>query len=468
MEKEKIIKAKEKELKKLQLQEALKPYKGYFFVMLIVVFLNFMVDQFASSLNNLIYANALLSFTGLSSTMDPAYIDANASFQTTFTIIGGIFAVFIPFYKSLSDRFGRKKFLWINSLLIGIGSLIIMRATDIWGYIIGYSIVATFFEGDVHQIYLIEESPEKWRTTIVTGCKGLGILGASLLGAIRLVLVQNGGVEWWRWLAFIPVVTAAVTVIISIFLIKDTGAFRKNRIKVLTHELAELKGEEEKTESKAEQKEKGGLIRSIGYMFKHKQTRAIFFTTLCIAGAMIFSVYYPTAMGIGTLSEEEISTAAIVWPFLEGFFAIVSGVLADRIGRKKSFAIMTGLSLIGAVLWIGSINYGFGGITVGIVYGLLVGGYWAARSILTINMITESSPTEIRASVQAACAFIGGLSFNVLNLVFSWTMGIVPNHMILFLCIYAVLTLASLFFGIFKVKETKGINLNTVTEKDFE
>lgn len=60
-------------------------------------------------------------------------------------------------YKTLSDRYGRKIFLVINTL--GIGLFLISVSTNIPAYAIGACVIQFFVPHDMQQVYIYESSP---------------------------------------------------------------------------------------------------------------------------------------------------------------------------------------------------------------------------------------------------------------------------------------------------------------------
>ena len=72
-----------------------------------------------------------------------------------------LFMFLMPFYKSFSDRFGRKIFLVINTIGMGIGMLICMIAPNYVWYLIGTVFYGFFTPNDMQVIYIMEVSPKE-------------------------------------------------------------------------------------------------------------------------------------------------------------------------------------------------------------------------------------------------------------------------------------------------------------------
>lgn len=66
-------------------------------------------------------------------------------------------------YKPLSDRYGRRIFLIINTLGMGIGTALVSLATNIPVYLIGAAITAFFTPHDMQAVYIQECAPAEHR-----------------------------------------------------------------------------------------------------------------------------------------------------------------------------------------------------------------------------------------------------------------------------------------------------------------
>ena len=56
-----------------------------------------------------------------------------------------IIILILPFYKALADRLGRRLFLFINTIGMGMGMLICMVAPNIYIYIVGLLVIKFLF-----------------------------------------------------------------------------------------------------------------------------------------------------------------------------------------------------------------------------------------------------------------------------------------------------------------------------------
>lgn len=471
----KLIKNAERELAKRQLQLATPRLKGYFILMLIVVLLNYIIDMFASSINGIVYSDALLSFIGSRDVSSPAYTNASLKFDGYHSLITGLTLVILPLYKSLSDKFGRKLFLWLNTLFTGIGMFIMLNAKNVFGYAVGYVVISFFFSGDVHQLYLIEEAPKKYRTTIGAVVSCLGSLAASGIGILYTLLVtEETAVNGWRNVMFILAALAVPIVLISVISLKDTSVFLKKRVEYLTNYISELSGEGPKSSENANPEAvkaaRGGIFRSFGFIFSHRQTRMIFFVSLLTACGMVFSKHYSTMLNFQALSKSDIGIVATIFPIVQALFAVPFGFLSDKIGRKFSYIVSMLIGAVSFPLFMLGASSGFHPVVLGLMYGLTAGGYWTARNTLQFNMMSESAPTHMRASVVSILGIFATAGYAVYNIL----LGLISNklgggdvRLPYTIGFVAAVVLAVALFA-FGVRETKDSDLDKITGEEYE
>ena len=71
------------------------------------------------------------------------------------------------FYRPLSDRFGRKIFLVINTLGMSLGMLVIALSHNLALYVVGAVIIFFFVPHDMQVVYVMESAPAKHRAKIM-------------------------------------------------------------------------------------------------------------------------------------------------------------------------------------------------------------------------------------------------------------------------------------------------------------
>jgi MFS family permease len=157
-----------------------------------------------------------------------------------------------------------------------------------------------------------------------------------------------------------------------------------------------------------------------------------------------------------------VSVALIIYPLVNGVVTIVSGFFSNKLGRKKACLILGGLALVGLLLFVLACRLNWGPVAAGIAYGCSIGGLWSMSDTMILTMPAESSPSGMRASVMGTISvmigagmFIGRALFLVLQNFF--------ERDILFLCIGVPFMAVSLILLMTKVKETKDVDLDSIT-----
>ena len=106
---------------------------------------------------------------------------------------------------------------------------------------------------------------------------------------------------------------------------------------------------------------------------------------------------------------------------------------------------------------------------VGAFAGLAVGAHWATGDLVAL-LSTESSPTNLRASIETTRVIISYV-ISMLSTVGSLVLiNLLGDARIAIVCL--IIALIGYILGILmlmiKVRDTKGVDMNTVSAKDFE
>lgn len=151
---------KQKEIAKWEKEKA-RPKKSYYIIYLIfIVSLIYVTDEIASQIGTLMkteIANDLMSKFG----------EKSVGMLDIVSFIGIPFQALSIFYKPLSDRFGRKIFLVINTLGMSLGMLMIALSHNLALYVVGAVIIFFFVPHDMQVVYVMESAPAKHRAKIM-------------------------------------------------------------------------------------------------------------------------------------------------------------------------------------------------------------------------------------------------------------------------------------------------------------
>ena len=463
---EKRIARKAKEAQELQRRKKeleRKNPKGYLWYLLVVLSIVYIVDEITSAMGSSMQPEVVTDFF-----VNRLGMEYNTGVATFTAMSAPVYSAMIlmPFYKALADKYGRKLFLVLNTIGMGIGMAICMVAGGPWIYIFGMLVINFVMYNDMQVIYVMECAPEKHRAKLTALTKAVALLGVTLIPVLRDVFMGSDGSQW-RKVFMIPAAIAAVVGIAAIFLLKETPVFLQKRVAYL-----EMTDEERATKAAAEKKaadeSKGGVGRAIKFMIKHKQSRAVAICAMVFVAATGVTSYYTSIMHTGGMTTEQVTQAMYYIPFFNALMTLVGGFITDGLGRKKSAVVLSIVAFLGLLSFVLCANFGMSPVLVGISYGLFIGGLWSVADMLCLIISGESSPTHLRASVLATMSLVSGLGGMVSGIAITVGMLFVKSIGMLSLCICAPFMFLAILILITKVHETKGIDLNTVTGEEWD
>lgn len=461
-----LRKAKEqKELAKWKKEQARPQRKSYLVYLIVVLSLVFIMDSVATEICTKMKAEICGDLFGGST----AVMDTLGMLASAVMIAGAI-------YKSMSDRFGRKIFLVINTVAMGLGMFIVYLAGQLGSaavYITGSLFITFFIAHDMHAVYVLETMPAERRFTMLSIVSAIASLGAILIPILRRAVMGNN-TDLWNRVFLVPAVLAAVIGLIAMITARETDVFIRNRIRFL--EMTEAEREAEKQQRRAESQAQGGLLSAFKFAFRHKQLRWLFICTMFVSVAMIGTMYYQQIMTYGyevtygAATPEVVTDALMVMPVIGAIFTLAKGFISDKFGRKPVAVVMASLTLIGIVGFFLGITFAWSPVLVGIFTGMYTGGYWCTSDAIGGNMCAEAAPTNLRASVlgaQSLCNMVGmGVSYPAMILV-SIIAGNGALGITCLLCV-AIPLVATIVLFLAKVAETKGIDLGTVCGDEWD
>lgn len=453
----------ERELQRRKLQLQKKHPKGYLWYLLVVLSIVYIVDEITSAMGSSLQSEVVTDF--FVNGMGMEYNTGLAAF----TAMGApVYCVMIlmPFYKSLADRFGRKLFLVINTIGMGIGMGICMVSGSPLIYIFGMLVINFVMYNDMQVIYVMECAPEKHRAKLTSLTKAVALMGVTLIPVLRDAFMGNDGSQW-RKVFLIPAIVALVVGIAAIFLMDETPVFLSKRVGYLemTDEERAAKAASEK---KAADESKGGVGRALKFIFKHKQIRAVAICALVFMSATGVTSYYESIMKTGGMDTAQVTQAMYYIPFCNALMTAIGGFITDGLGRKKSAVILSIVAFLGLASFVLCANFGLSPIIVGISYGFFIGGLWSVADMLCLIIAGESSPTHLRASVLGTMSLMSGMGGMISGVAITVGMLFVKSIGILSLCICAPFMLFAIILLMTQVHETKDVDLNTVTGAEWD
>lgn len=455
----------QKELKK-RIKELEKPVTGkYLWFLMIVLAIVYIVDEVTSNIPSSLQSEVVEEFFVRGMGMDlTTGVAALTGMMSPFYAMLAI----APFYKALADRFGRRLFLVINTLGMGLGMFLCFVTKSIYGYLIGMFIIRFVIPNDMQVMYIMECAPEKHRAKLCSAAKAVALLGVTLVPVLRTVFMGNDGTKW-REVYLIPAVIAAIVGLAALFLLRETPVFLSTRIAHLRKSEEERAAQAE-VPKKKDAGENGGVIQAIKFIFKHKQTRYLAICALIFAAGTAVTSYYEPIMKSGGMSTEQITTAMFFFPFFNALLTAVGGFITDTVGRKGSVIIQSAIAVVSLAGFIIASNMAAAPAIVGIFYGLFLGTLWSVSDLLFLIMPGESTPTNLRASVIGTMTLMLGLGTafaTILVSVISVFLSHIPLGWLWFAACVPFMVIAIVIL-IFKVHETKDNDLNTITGLEWD
>ena len=458
---EKRAVAERRELSRLEKEYSRTKGAHYLLFVMLVLTVIYVVDEITSNMNAAMQPYVLFDLFHISSrsVSDSAYTGA-INTVAPWQVASNLFLIITPFYKALSDKYGRRLFLMINTVGMGVGMLIVMTSQSVLQYILGMLAMMFFTPNDMQVLYIMETAPKAKRATYSFVAKGIALISVSLIGVLSRAFLREDAPGSWRMVYLIPVIVAIVIGLVSFLLVRETPVFVEQRRAWLS-----LSEDERRARAAAEAKsgasEEGGVFRALKFIFKTPQLRWILIAGFLFFATTFYTSYYATVLE-GAMSTELVAVALIVYPFFNGLVTIASGFFSDKLGRKKVCVLLGSLALVGLALFVLACRLGWGPVAAGIAYGCSIGGLWSMSDTIILTMPAESSPSGMRSSVMGTISVMIGAGMFIGQILFIVLQNFVSMDL-LFLFICVPFMALSLLVLLTKVKETRDVDLDSIT-----
>lgn len=356
---------------------------------------------------------------------------------TSVAVLIGLFAR--PLTGFISDRKGRRHFIWVGYLLL-FASRIFQGLSRIWWHLIPPQAVYELGRGmrnPPREALLAESVPQNERGRVYALLESMDTAGAiigPLLGlAFFSIFLWKGISEElsYRLIFFI----AALPTIISVFIIatktREVRSFEKTP-------------EEQKSASPQTSKIKGILTQ-------HKVL--LLFTVISCLFALwavtenFMLVAATKILGISRANRAQVLLVVILYWFINATYApsaLYSGSLSDKIGRKIpvliSFVILAVLTL------------GFAFVTKYWQISILFACHGIYQGFLKPSqkaLVADLAPTEIRATIMGTYSWATGLSAIPATAIFGLLWDLSGGWKLPFLLSGVFIALCALLLGLF-------------------
>jgi len=380
--------------------------KGYLIFLFIYMFLYEFMDSYTSS-----YYTSVVS-----------YIEADFGIDdSTFYLIQAIASVgllLVLVIQNMADVWGRKPIMIVVFFGMGFASFILLISPNIMVFTIGFLLSWVFFSSDIWVIIISEEAPAEKRGTYSYIIAVLGAFGAIAIPVCRSIFVKVApSVDPTAWRGMNYLALLAMPLAFLGFGMKETIAFknRKNVKKLPTDGKKEILVKEKQKKLllpfKTEHKVKLIIFMVFGLMMGMSaavnSTLEVFFTSNIV-------IKYGASPDVVT----NITYVVILGTFV--FFGI-TGIIADKLGRKRLFYIYFAINTIFFVILVFFVDplAASGSYWVFALAGFFVNGSFWGIFMLSKTYCVENFPTSIRGTSSGWRSFMYAIGLIVGSLISS-------------------------------------------------
>jgi putative MFS transporter len=411
--------------------------KSYFFYMIIVLMFVEILDTYSTLYPTAIPSKIIEEF------LSDYSINVANSMMALVIAIATLGTYFVFLNQFFADKFGRKILLVFTVFGMAFSSLLLFFSTNIIQYTIYLFLLYIFFSSDIWTIYLNEESPAAkratWTNIVLIG--GLG--GAVILFLLRSIFISDT-ISNWRGMTLFAIFLGFPLGFLILFSFKETSKFQEMKEKKLLHQKT--------------------FNKNLKILFKSSNRNGYF--AILLSGFIInFNYVFRSLLesfitNSSYLSQDDATLIILLISLCTFIGYIVTGIIADKYGRKVIFYIYSILQPISIVLLVMGVNLPANAL---IIVALSGGVAYLTSQCMTvlIRIVTiEITPTEARGM---------GTGFKSLIAAFGMTIGLILSSISIF---YLGLGITFILFSLpyliiipiihFFLKETKGIDLSDV------
>lgn len=466
----------QKEIARLEREKAKPKRGGYLAFLILIICIVYITDEIASQIQTLMK-------TEIATDLLAKYGESSIGVLDILGIIAFPFQGLSLLYKPLADKYGRKPFLVLNTFGMGIALLFIFLSNNLVLYVIGATLAAFFVPHDMQVVYITESSPPKHRAKIYSVVKGVSTFGVMLVPLFRRLFMTTA--SEWRMVYLVPALLGIVVSLVALMTLRETDAYIESRLKYLRMTDEERDAAKNAKDSSDSQ---GGLIAAIKFVAHHKQLRwlyiAVAFGTMGVLITMQYQaiisygyaqaglaqgIYSTLESALDAVSVGAVTSALFMFPIGSGLIQLSHGFISDKWGRKPAIVSMAAATIISLILFSAGAEKAWNPYLVGFFSGVCIGSFWACTDINTM-MVGESAPTNLRSSIISLSMFALGVGYVVtyaigIPLITYFGNSSIPT---VSLCLALPTLAVSMLILIFKTKETKGTDLETVTGSEWD
>ncbi|HLS93295.1 MAG TPA: sugar porter family MFS transporter [Microbacterium sp.] len=397
------------------------------------------------------------------------------------------------FAGSIANRFGRIPVMVVAAILFlvsALGSGLAFGVVDliIWRVIGGLGVGAASV---IAPAYIAEVSPANVRGRLGSLQQLAIVLGifAALLSNAVFAAISGGAAEllWlglpaWRWMFMAEAVPAIIYGVISLRLPESPRYLvlhddEEKAARVLHDYTGEIdvQGRIGQIKQSLRSAEKESLRDILGNSFGLKPivwVGILLSVFQQFVGINVIFYYSTTLWQSVGFDESSAMTTSVISSVTNIVVTIVAILLVDRVGRRRM--LLTGSVVMAISLGMMALSFSFATTTdagvslpqpwsfIALLFAnLFIVGFGATWGPLVWVLLGEMFPNRVRASALAVAAAAQWLANFAVSTTFPWLSDIGLSFAY---GIYAAMSLLSFFFVLWRVPETKGVELEDMTE----
>jgi sugar porter (SP) family MFS transporter len=367
-----------------------------------------------------------------------------------------------------SDKFGRKKTLFIVAIFYLVSSLGTAIATD-WTIFLIFRLIGGLGVGIssvTAPIYISEISPANSRGRLV-GLFQFNVVLGILVSYLSNYIIGQGGGNSWRLMLGIQAVPSVIFFAL-IFLVPESPRWlilHKGKIKealVVLRKINPLNCDEQLKAIQDSQRPKTSEENLLSKKYKRPITLAVLFAIFNQVSGINAIIYYAPRIfemaGIGAHTSL-LSTVGI--GMVNFTFTLIAIAIIDKVGRRKlmligSFGLILSLGLVSKTFFSGDLS----GFTITIYLMLFIAFFAFSQGAVIWVFISEIFPNEVRAKGQTLGSFTHWIMAAIVAFSFPYFAEILGGGVTFMF--FSVMMFLQLIFVWKMMPETKGKSLEQI------
>ena len=384
-------------------------------------------------------------------------------------LFGAIFGS--GFSGPLSDRFGRRRLVFMIAVIFVIGSLVLAIAPNMEFLVIGRLIIGLAVGGStaIVPVYLAEMAPTESRGSL--GSLNQLMITIGILSSY-LVNYAFAGMEGWRWMVGLAVVPSVILMIGVLFmpesprwLLEHRGEEAARKVMKLTRKPEQIDAEIREMIEINRISESTWKVLSSSWLRPTLIIGCVFALFQQIIGINAIIYYAPTIFNEAGLGSATAILGTVGIGAVNVIITIFAIMIIDKIDRKKlliigNIGMVASLIIMAGLIWTVGLDTSFGAwiivacLTVFIIFFAFTWG-----PVLWV-MLPELFPMRARGAATGIAALalsIGSLLVAQFFPMVSRALGIGQVFLI-----FAVIGIGAMIFVIKYLPETRGRSLEEI------